>query len=519
VNYRPVQVDLPNARLKHSPAAVWMGCLFAFLGLVSPTVVNYSPYGLSWDPAYYLHNAICMNHAVYSFSLSRVAECLSHTAKGPIMELVTLPWGRTGGTYWGIGLAFAALALFIWIMVLATYLTCLRGRIPPVSLLLAAGCICLTPLLRESGGAMMTDMLLAWCIALALMLIPLEFNEPQTEWWPSIFRGFLWGIVINVGMLSKVTFGFFAGAIGLVLVAIRWRRSGIRPLLCAISGCLAGAAPALLIWLIYGRTFLRFAMLAAWGFGDLYSVPGMTAVGYWRRYFGELRWALIPLLILFALFIRGLLIEKQGRLVRLVPIGIVLIYLATASASQNRDPRFTIPVMIAMPLCLAWTNLRSAYQAAMRPAPVLAALLVATLFAIPMVGKPNIVPIEHAGELLLTLSQGRPTAVLLGTDGGFFNVETVELARQIGGDTLRPVSVDTLVYDEVNKRSLEEGFERIDKADYVLFLKPGNSPGPDWTMRRAKDYRAHCEKVGTLMSAETSSDFDVFKVSREYSIP
>ena len=84
---------------------------------------------------------------------------------------------------------------------------------------------------------------------------------------------------------------------------------------------------------------------------------------------------------------------------------------------------------------------------------------------------------------------------------------------------MRPVRVDTLAYDEVNKRSLEEGFERIDKADYVLFLKPGNSLGPDWTMTRAKDYRAHCEKVGTLMSAQISSDFDVFKVEGEYSTP
>ncbi len=512
MSYRPVQVDLPDACLKHSPAAVWGGCLFAFLGLVSSTVINYSPYNLAWDEAYYLHRAICMNHAVYDLSLARITECLAGTHKGPIIELVDLPWGRTGGTDWGMGLAFVGLALFIWIMVLATYLTCLRGRIPPTSLLLGAGCICLTPLLRESGGALMTDMLLAWCIALALMLIPLEYNEPQTEWWPSIFRGFLWGIVIDVGMLSKVTFGLFAGAIGLALVAIRWRRSGIPPLLCAISGCLAGAAPAILIWLIYGRTFLRFAMLAAWGFGDLYSVPGMTAVGYWRRYFSELRWALIPLLILFALFIRGLLIEKQGRLVRLVPIGIALIYLATASASQNREPRFTVPVMIAMPLCLAWTNLRSASQATMRPAPLLAVLLVVTLFAIPMVGKPNIVPIEHAGELLKTLSQGRSTTVILATDGPLFNVDTFQLARQIGGNTLRPVLLDTLVYDEVNKRSLEDGLRRIDKADYVLFLKPGNSPGPDWTMTRAKDYRTYCENVGKLMAGQISPDFDVFKI-------
>ena len=115
---------------------------FAFLGLASPTVINYAPYGLSWDPAYYLHNALCMNHAVYDFSLSGVTKCLSITAKGPIMELLGLPWGRVGGTYWGVGLAFVALGLFVWTQALATYLTCIRSGIPLISLL-PSGCYCL----------------------------------------------------------------------------------------------------------------------------------------------------------------------------------------------------------------------------------------------------------------------------------------------------------------------------------------------------------------------------------------
>lgn len=70
------------ARLKSDPSvALWL-YLFVFLGLASPTVISYSPYGLSWDPVYYLRNATCMHHAIHGFSLSRVAECLTHTAKG-----------------------------------------------------------------------------------------------------------------------------------------------------------------------------------------------------------------------------------------------------------------------------------------------------------------------------------------------------------------------------------------------------------------------------------------------------
>jgi hypothetical protein len=493
---------------------------FAFLGLASPTVINYSPQPLAWDEAYYLHRAICMNHAAYSFRWSRVTECLASTHKGPVIELIDLPWGRVGGTDWGVGLAFVALALFVWLLVLTTYLTCLGGGIPPMSLLLAAGTVCLTPFLRQTGGDMMTDTLLGWTAASALVLIPFEYNRPQHTFMESLLRGFLWGLIFDVGLLSKVTFGFFAGIIGLVLIIIRWRRSGVRPLLYTLVGCTVGATPTILIWLFYGRAFLRFANMVAWGeLAHLWNTPGMTATAYLKGYFSGLGWALIPLLLLLCLFVRGFLIERQGRLARLLPMGIMLIYLATALTSQNRDPRFTIPIMIGMPFCLAWSNLKSESKATARPASILGALLVCMVFAIPMVGRPDIVPIQRDRELLEKLSQGRPTTIMLATEGVLFNVETVELARQLGGEHLRPVRVDTLAYDEVNKRSLEEGFERIDKADYVLFLKPGNSLGPDWTMTRAKDYRAHCEKVGTLMSAQISSDFDVFKVEGEYSTP
>src|SRR5205814_5241222 len=141
--------------------------------------------------------------AVDHFSLSRLNECLVHTHKRPIMELVNLPWGPAGGTERGIGLAFVGLALFILVLILVTYRTCLHGGISPNSLLLAAITIGLTPFLRASSGAMMTDTLLGWCVALGLMLIPLEYCSPSKGFWPSFCRGLLWSLVINIGMLNK----------------------------------------------------------------------------------------------------------------------------------------------------------------------------------------------------------------------------------------------------------------------------------------------------------------------------
>jgi hypothetical protein len=509
-----------RTRFKPGPSATRWLSLFAFLVLVFPTVINYSPYPLPWDESYYLGHIICTNHAVYDFSLSRLNECLAASKKGPIMGLVDLPWGRAGGIYRGIGLAFVGLAFFIWILVLATYRTCMRSGIPPGSLLLAAVTICLTPFLRASGGAMMVDMLLGWCVALGLMLLPLEYCSPSRGAWRSLVRGLLWALVIDVGMLSKVTFAFFFCTIGVALLLIRERYSGEMPLRYAFAGCIVGSLPAIVIWRYYGITFLRFAAMAAWGDVTRYwSVPGMTAGGYLWRYFSQLGLALTPLLILLALFIRGFVMEKQMRLARLLPIAITLMYLGIAARSQNRDPRFTIPVMVAMPLCLAWTGIRKESPNRVGAVPMLAALVVGTLFALPMMHRPQIAPIKRASDLLETLSRGQPTPrppvkIVIATDGPAVNINTFLLAEQLRQDAGRPADLDTLVYDAINKRTAEEGLQRIDAADYVLFLKPSLAPGPDWSRVYAPAYRAHCEKVGSLLDVNISPDLDVFKIRK-----
>jgi hypothetical protein len=136
-----------------------------------------------------------------------------------------------------------------------------------------------------------------------------------------------------------------------------------------------------------------------------------------------------------------------------------------------------------------------------------------------MIARPQVAPIRRAGDLLRFLCrenyvQGRPIKVVIATDGPDFNVNTFLLAERLRRDNFRPANLDTLVYDAINKRTREEGFQRIDAADYVLFLKPSLALGVDWSRIYAQDYRAHCEKFGTLMDAQTSSDLDVFKIRK-----
>src|SRR5260370_30038837 len=85
----------------------------------------------------------------------------------------------------------------------------MRSGIPRGSLLLAAATIFLTPFLRANGGAMMVDMLLGWCVALALMLVPLEYCSPSAGLWPRAGRGLLWALRIDARLLSNVRVSFF----------------------------------------------------------------------------------------------------------------------------------------------------------------------------------------------------------------------------------------------------------------------------------------------------------------------
>lgn len=485
--------------------------LATFLILVSPTVISYSPYPLSWDESYYLGRVICTNQAAYRFSMSALKECLAGTLKGPIMGFVNLPWGPVGGTERGIGLSFIGLTILIWILVVLTYRVCLRGGIPTGPLLLAAVTICLSPLLRASAGAMMTDTLLGWCVALGLLLIPLEYARCATGFAPSVWRGLLWSLVINVGMLSKVTFAFFLCLIGVVLIAVRERYSGEYPLRCAFGSSILGSLPAIIIWRYNGLIFLNVAAMSAWGLAKYWSIPGMTASGYVKRYLFQLGLALIPLAVLSVLFIRGIIIEKQRRLGRILPVLIILLYLGVAARSQNRDPRFTIPVMIALPLCLAWTTTKSAPRDT--PAgSLIVALVVGALFCIPMVRRPDIAPINSAGDLLTRLQNSgvKPVRVIIATDGFAYNIDTFLLARQLRN--LRAIQLDTLVYDAAKGHKVDEGFRRIDAADYVLFLKPGLTAGADWTRVNAADYRAHCVSVGSLESPDISPVFEVYAI-------
>jgi hypothetical protein len=487
---------------------VWM---FVFLAAVSPSILSYKPYVLMWDEAYYAHRIACMNREFYGFNVRGMANCLAGTHKSPAIELVGLLWGPAGATETGIGLSFVGLALLILVFVLVTYGTCIRAGFAPWHVALAGAVIGLAPLVRENGGALMTDILVAWCSALTVLLIALEFRTQDDAPLASFLRGGTWALVLTAGSLAKMTYGVFAAASIPILLFARWRLCGRRALLLSVSGLLTFAIPGILVWILCGPAMIDFGLRSAFGeVGALWGVAGMNAPAYLWRFFGSLGFAWVPLLLLFSLFLRGVVAEKM----RLIPVAIVLVYLLIAAMGKNREERYTLTVVVALPLALCWTGYRPARAMRLELAQFLAGLLAGFLLAVPMSARPRLTAVHNIGELLRELSNGEPSSFVIATDGPEYNIETFQLARQVGGPVLQPIRVDTLVYDAVNKGTVEDGCRRMAAADYTLFLRPEIPAGPSWTRQWASQYRACAERDGTLVDSQRFREFDVFKMKK-----
>ncbi len=253
---------------------------------------------------------------------------------------------------------------------------------------------------------------------------------------------------------------------------------------------------------------IRFGLFSS--FSDaaaLFRVPGLTAAGYVVQFFAGFHFGLIPLTALALLFVSGVRTER----VRLLPLGIVLGFLVVSAMARNLEPRYLLPVAIALPLVLSWNALRYSPPARFEAMHFLGGALVALLASVPMVARPNLGPIREVKSLQENLSRSKPILIEIATDGPDYNINTFQLARQIGYAMLQPVRLDTLVYDSIGKKTLEDGLRRISSSDYILFLKPEFTGGSAWSRQWEPQYRAYVAEHATPV-AQVSSVFEVFKV-------
>src|SRR5262249_27733798 len=159
------------------------------------------------------------------------------------------------------------------------------------------------------------------------------------------------------------------------------------------------------------------------------------------------------------------------------------------------------PVMIALPLCLAWTSVKSETTRKVELAPVAVAFAVVGVLSIPAFRRPELGPIDESGRLIQTLCDKKADEhhtlnIVLADDGPAYNINTFIVAKQLMPDSACRAELGTVVYDEMNKVPVQASYERLNNADFVLFLKPGVKPGADWSRVHDNEFRLYCERVG-----------------------
>jgi hypothetical protein len=465
------------------------GIIFAlFLILVAPSIVNYTPYYLAWDDTYFFHRAVCFHDAVYRLDVAGMADCYSLVSKSPILTFTTLPWGPAASGEGLISMAMIALAIFIWIFVVVVYCVAVSAGAAVWPLLVAGLAVWFNPFLKGYGGFFISDILLAWCTALLLLLIPLELRSKPGPARMDVTRGALWGLVIFVGVLTKTTFIFFLGPIAIAVIWIRFRRLGMPSCLRAALTAVVCSFPATVIWARFWRNYVGHAVEASFGgVSKFYAVAGLTPALYLRGYIATCRWGCLPtaaLLLYFAWKVR----KANAQWFRILPVALILIFLAICSTIPINDYRYAMPVMIGLPFVLAVLPSNEEGSRIYPSAAVLGfGLLACVLCSIPMIGRIDLTYVRYAGAVLDEIA--RPgTKIMLATETPSLNFETLLLAKELGGSRLHKVAIDSLIYDQIRGLSINDSYRRMEWADYVLFDKPPLLREPKWENQFASEF-------------------------------
>ncbi len=442
-----------------------------------PVAVDYARVRPAWDELYFLHRAVCVNRAVFAADPGALDLCLKEMSKSPILATLLLPAGPIAAAPERLALAPAMLALACFGQVLVLLrLIAASGMRWPIAAAAAAVAGLAVPL-RIAQAPFLVDGLLALVVANTFLLLLAEAAGPRSD--GAFRRGMLWGFVLGCGILSKLTFLYFAALCVVPAIVLSLRQAGLAASVRKVLGALLiGAMPTFLL-LRYADGFKAHAAGAAFGNLATFYDDGLSRWEFLPRAFESLGLAYLAAVALLTL---AVLICRGGPLRILVAAWLLAVlagYLWVASGSANKDPRFFWPVWVALPFSIA---------AAFRPrAPgrlpgiaMAAAAVLAAVLSLPSTGRQNLDAVMAADGVLRSLPSDRPLRVLLASDEPTFNIETLLLVRELHFSRLARLMPDTVVYDIVRGMTPEQSIERLRAADVVIFRDPPEPGAPEW---------------------------------------
>ena len=323
---------------------------------IAPTFIS-RPYRFTFDEAGYLQQSITVSRAFWQGNapaLDRLREVRSAMdgIRPPAMTVLALPWGAPRS--WDVaGNCFLTLACCVSILAVFSLYLLTRIGTEPLLVVLSSLCVsaALGPIPPHSvanfcAAGLMADSLFAWTCLAALLLIPYEMRTAEGSLHRALLRGIIWGLILSLRMMTKISFLYFVSLILPILFLIRYRRGGLSSCWPGLAGFLIAAAPSAVYLLRYGRS--SWANGGATSFGTLsklYELPFLRFVEESLRDSPGLAVSAIGTLTGFGLLAikRRQSVLKGHVVTLLILIGFCLITLA----SPNRQIRYLFPAIIA----------------------------------------------------------------------------------------------------------------------------------------------------------------------------
>ena len=322
---------------------------------VAPSIVSYNPYFFAWDDSDYLGRSIKVagrSGPGTERSCARPWSAFGHhdDAVGCAVGTVT-SWDAAGKQFVTLNTLVSFFAAFCLFLLLRSGVKPWSLLIPCVCLLAALGPFPPTAGLHSQATALMADSLFSWITLAALLLIPFEAAAHSRLTRDAVLRGILWGIIMTAGVMTKASFLYFLVLTVPILFALRMLCSGVRSALTAAGAYAITCGPIAFYWLRYGLAALKNGWAASFGqdASFYYSPLSVFLMNLVRDSPG------VSLLVLFVgASIVYCIVNRQsiryGTIV--LPLLIILGYLAIGFATSNREIRFLLPGIVALPFLI-----------------------------------------------------------------------------------------------------------------------------------------------------------------------
>jgi len=489
----------------------WLGPAGLFAFCVAPAFISYQPYVFRWDDSDYLLRSIAVSRAFWSGNIHGLGAAMV-SIRPPTMTLLGLPWGPLA-SWDAAGKCFVTLAAVTSLLAATCLYLLLRIGVNPFFLAAASVCVFASigpyPLgahAHAAATAFLADSLFAWTTLAAVLLIPYEARTHCPSIGGAVVQGILWGSILSLGAMTKLSFLYFVVLTVPVLFFIRFHQLGLRSAFAALIAFACCSAPSALYLLRWGGPAWDNAKASSFGgVANFYHIPLLQFLGSTIRESPSL---VLPFVLpvaagIYLVFKRRLTQSWPDFLALLIMIGFGIVVLA----ATNRQIRYAFPTIVALPFLAGIIVSGKGHSVPGRSAALAAGLVFCSLLVAGIPTRHRADRQQSLGRSDAVLAQAEKCGariVLLATDSATLNANLLQLSVAVSNPEI-PVQIKTLAYNAMSGLPIEEDLRTIQVSNFVIFQDQGYL-GPAFTNQRVSQYESFIEKQNRYVPIRVAPD-------------